>query len=160
MKLATLCYIRNNGKTLMLLRNKKENDIHKGKWNGLGGKLEPGETPEDCAIREVFEECGLRVTNPKLRGILTFPHFTLNEDWYVFLFQFNDYNGQLIGSPEGELAWISDDDILSLNIWEGDKYFLRWFFEERFFSAKFVYENKKLVNHSVIFHTQEGRSHV
>ena len=73
MKLATLCYIKQSGKTLMLYRNKKPNDIHEGKWNGLGGKFNPGETPEQCAIREIFEESGLQVKNPKLHGVLTFP---------------------------------------------------------------------------------------
>ena len=61
MKLATLCYVRRQGQTLMMLRNKKKQDIHEGKWNGLGGKLEQGETPEECAKREVLEESGLVV---------------------------------------------------------------------------------------------------
>ncbi len=73
MKLATLCYIRQSGRTLMIHRVKKENDIHEGKWNGLGGKLEPGESPEECVIREVLEESGLRATRLHLKGILTFP---------------------------------------------------------------------------------------
>ena len=77
MKLATLCYVRRDGKTLMLLRNKKINDMHAGKWNGLGGKFEAGETPEDCAIREIYEESGLRVVAPQLCGVLTFP---INQD--------------------------------------------------------------------------------
>ena len=75
LRLATLCYLRSGGKTLMLHRIKKENDMHAGKWNGLGGKLLPGETPEACAIREVQEESGLTMHNPVLRGIITFPGF-------------------------------------------------------------------------------------
>ena len=75
MKLATLCYIMDEDKTLMLYRNKKENDYHEGKWNGLGGKLEAGETPEECAIREVYEESGLKVFGPQLKGLITFPMF-------------------------------------------------------------------------------------
>jgi len=67
MKLATLCYIRRGGKTLMVHRIKKPNDMHQGKWNGLGGKLDPGETPEECAIREIFEESGLHARDPQLR---------------------------------------------------------------------------------------------
>jgi len=88
MKLATLCYIKDNStnKTLMLYRNKKENDYHEGKWNGLGGKFELGETPEECAIRELKEESGLTVENPKLKGLLTFPNFDGVDDWYVFVF--------------------------------------------------------------------------
>ncbi|MEZ4719172.1 MAG: NUDIX domain-containing protein [Caldilineaceae bacterium] len=75
----------------MLLRNKKANDMHAGKWNGLGGKFEPGETPEDCAIREIQEESGLTVRNPALRGILTFPGFDGEEDWYAFVFVANTF---------------------------------------------------------------------
>ncbi len=66
MKLATLCYIKKDGKTLMMLRNKKKNDMHQGKYNGLGGKLKDGETPEECVLREVKEESGLSITNPIL----------------------------------------------------------------------------------------------
>ena len=73
--LATLCYVRHSGRTLMLHRIKKEKDMHEGKWNGLGGKMLDGETPEECVIREVREESGLTIKNPKLRGILTFPKF-------------------------------------------------------------------------------------
>ena len=153
MKLATLCYVRHNGQTLMLYRNKKENDVHEGKWNGLGGKLEAGESPEECAIREVKEESGLIVSNPRLRGILTFPLFTPNDDWYVFLFQFNGYDGELIESPEGELAWVDDDKVLDLNLWEGDRYFLKWLYEGKFFSAKFNYRSGRLIDHQVHFYT-------
>ena len=76
MKLATLCYVRKDGKTLMVHRNKKPNDMHLGKWNGLGGKLEPGETPEECCIRELYEETGLAVRNPQLKGLITFTAFS------------------------------------------------------------------------------------
>ena len=77
MKLATLCYVQDkiNNTTLMLHRVKKEFDVHKDKWNGLGGKFEKGETPEDCVIREVREESGLIISNPVLKGFLTFPSF-------------------------------------------------------------------------------------
>ncbi len=101
MKLATLCYLRQNGKTLMVHRIKKPNDIHEGKWNGLGGKFEPGETPEECARREIFEESGLRVKQLALKGLLTFPLFARDEDWYAFVFVATDFEGSLIESPEG-----------------------------------------------------------
>ncbi|MBI2916159.1 MAG: NUDIX domain-containing protein, partial [Elusimicrobia bacterium] len=70
---ATLCYVQRGGKTLMLHRIKKPNDIHDGRWNGLGGKMELEETPEECVAREVWEESGLKIKNPQLRGVLTFP---------------------------------------------------------------------------------------
>lgn len=155
MKLATLCYLRKDGKTLMLFRNKKDRDVHEGKWNGLGGKLEPGESPEECAIREVFEESGLRAPRPLLRGILTFPKFTPSDDWYVFVYEFNHFSGELIDSPEGELKWIDDDKIFDLNLWEGDHFFLKWMFECKFFSAKFIYQNGELKDHSATFYPEQ-----
>ncbi len=152
MKLATLCYLRNNNQTLMLHRVKKENDMHEGKWNGLGGKLEPGESPEECAIREVKEESGLDIRNPQFKGILTFPAFSKNEDWYVFLFVISEFSGTLIDSDEGILAWVDNDKLFDLPLWEGDKVFLKWLKKKPFFSAKFIYKNKKLLDYDVIFY--------
>ena len=100
MILATLCYVRDNDKTLMIHRVKNENDMHAGKWNGLGGKLEPGETPEACAIREIREESGLRVQNLIFKGIITFPAFDKNEDWYTFIYIIDRFEGELIDSPD------------------------------------------------------------
>ncbi len=150
--LATLCYVKNNGKTLMLYRNKKENDYHKGKWNGLGGKFEDGETPEECAVREIYEESGLRISNPKMNGFITFPNFDGKNDWYVFLFTANNFTGELIDSHEGKLEWINDENLLGLNLWDGDKIFLKWILEEKFFSAKFNYENGKFIDYEVNFY--------
>ncbi len=152
MKLATLCYLRKNDQTLMLHRVKKENDMHEGKWNGLGGKLEAGESPEECAIREVKEESGLDIRKPQLKGVLTFPAFSKNEDWYVFLFVVTEFSGTLIDSDEGNLEWIDNDQLFDLPLWEGDKIFLRWLEKEGFFSAKFMYKNNKLIHHEVLFY--------
>ncbi len=152
MKLATLCYVQKEGKTLMLYRNKKENDYHEGKWNGLGGKLEPQESPEECAIREIREESGLVVTDPKLVGFITFPLFDGKDDWYCFLYTCNKFTGELIDSPEGELEWIPDDKVRDLNLWDGDKIFLEWVMSDKFFSAKFNYKDGKFIDYSVVFH--------
>jgi 8-oxo-dGTP diphosphatase len=152
MKLATLCYIRRDHQTLMVHRIKKENDIHMGKWNGLGGKLEPGETPEECVIREIFEESGLSARNPTLKGLITFPGFSNEEDWYAFLFTVTDFEGSLIDSPEGRLEWIDDRVLLDLNLWEGDRIFIPWLDRPGFFSAKFTYKDNRLVDHSVVFY--------
>lgn len=152
MKLATLCYVMDGNKTLMLYRNKKENDYHEGKWNGLGGKLDPGETPEECAIREVKEESGLSVRNPILKGLITFPLFDGKDDWYVWTFVFKEFEGNLIESPEGHLEWIPNDKLIDLNLWDGDKIFIPWLFKDNCFSAKFTYANGKYVSHNVIFH--------
>ena len=154
MKLATLCYVRSNVKTLMIHRIKKENDMHMGKWNGLGGKFEPGETPEECAIREVFEESGLKITNPKLKGVLSFPGFAKDEDWYAFVFLIHEYQGDLINSPEGTLKWIDDMALMQLNLWEGDRIFIPWLDRAGFFSGKFVYQDGELVSHQVVFYEQ------
>lgn len=149
MKVATSCYIEKDNKTLMLHRTKKEDDVHKDRWIGLGGKVENGETPEECVIREVKEESGLLLLNPQLRGILTFPKFKDDEDWYVFLFTATEFTGELQECNEGILEWIPTERIFELNISEGDKLFLNWLKEYKMFSAKFVYENGKLMEHKL-----------
>jgi 8-oxo-dGTP diphosphatase len=151
-KLATLCYLKRNGQTLMMHRIKKPDDMHMGKWNGLGGKLLPGETPEQCALREVEEESGLCMIDPLLRGILTFPAFDDIDDWYVFVFVARRFTGKLIDSNEGVLAWIDDGRLLDLNLWEGDRIFLRWLDRDAFFSGHFIYREGRLLEHSVTFY--------
>jgi 8-oxo-dGTP diphosphatase len=136
----------------MIHRVKKENDMHAGKWNGLGGKMEPGETPEECATREIYEEAGLKVKRLTLKGIITFPGFYNQEDWYTFLFIIDDFEGQLIDSPEGHLKWIQNDQLLDLNLWPGDRIFIPWLERPEFFSGKFVYQDGVLVEHEVIFY--------
>jgi len=161
LQLATLCYIKHDGKTLMVYRNKKPNDMHAGKWNGLGGKFEAGETPEACAIREIQEESGLVVQNPRLRGLLTVPAFSDEVDWYAFVFTVDitdeQFRGELIDSPEGELRWIDDADLYSLNLWEGDEIFMRWLEQDAFFSARFDYTDGRLAGHEVVFYPSSGR---
>jgi len=152
MILATLCYIKHNDHTLMVYRNKKPNDIHAGKWNGLGGKFEPGESPEECIVREVLEESGLHIYHPHLHGLLMFPDFK-SDDWYVFVFTTNEFSGEILSnSPEGKLEWIPDDKLTSLNLWESDQIFFPWLAGEKFFSAKFIYQDDKLQNYEVSFH--------
>jgi len=152
MKLATLCYVRSSGKTLMVHRNKKANDMHQGRWNGLGGKFEAGETPEECVIREIHEESGLVARNPVLKGFLTFPGFSNDEDWYAFVFVVNEFDGELVESPEGDLQWVDDQDLKDLFLWEGDFIFMPWLDRPGFFSGKFVYRDNKLVSHEVVFY--------
>jgi len=158
MKLATLCYLRMDGKTLMIHRIKKENDMHQGKWNGLGGKLNSGESPEDCVIREVREESGLIISDPLLKGFLTFPRFANDEDWYTFVFVARKIEGQLIESEEGVLEWIDDDLLLNLDLWEGDLIFLPWLERPGIFSGKFIYQDGKLVEHKAIFYESKSQS--
>jgi 8-oxo-dGTP diphosphatase len=136
----------------MLHRNKKENDYHKGKWNGLGGKAEAGESPEECVLRELYEESGLKAKKIIMKGFITFPKFDSINDWHVFLFTVPEFEGELIDCNEGELEWVPNEKLTELNLWEGDKIFIPWLFEDRFFSAKFVYENKQYINHTVNFY--------
>jgi 8-oxo-dGTP diphosphatase len=136
----------------MIHRVKKRNDIHQGKWNGLGGKLEPGESPEDCVRREVEEESGLLVKKMWLKGFLSFPGFANDEDWYAFVFVIPDFEGQLIESAEGDLKWVDNSELLQLNLWEGDRIFLPWLDRSGIFSGKFVYKDGSLVEHSVSFY--------
>jgi 8-oxo-dGTP diphosphatase len=136
----------------MVHRVKKRNDIHQGKWNGLGGKLEPGETPEECARREICEESGLDVDQLVWKGLLTFPKFAHDEDWYAFVFVARAKEGDLIDSPEGNLRWIDDEKLTDLPLWEGDRIFLPWLDHPGFFSAKFIYEDGKFIDYSVYFY--------
>ncbi len=152
MKLATLCYVRREGCTLMVHRNKRPQDMHLGKWNGLGGKLEPGETPEQCARREILEESGLVVDRLVWKGILTFPGFANDEDWYTFIYLANVFPGELVDSPEGELSWIPDSEVLELNLWAGDRIFIPWLERPEFFSGMFRYVDGEFIDYTVNFY--------
>ena len=152
MKLASLCYIRHSGKTLMLHRNKRPDDYHFGRWNGIGGKLEAGESPEEAVRREVREESSLEIGELHLKGMITFPLFDGKDDWYVFVFTASLHSGEIRHPAEGELAWIPDSEIAALNLWPGDRLFLPWLTENRFFSAKLEYLGTELVGHSVNFY--------
>ena len=151
MKLTTLCYIENDhGEYLMLHRTKKQNDLNAGKWIGVGGKFEADETPEECLLREVYEETGLTLTRYRFRGIVTF----LSNEWegeYMHLFTADKYEGTLCDCNEGELAWVPKNDVLKLNLWEGDNIFLRELLKnDRFFSLKLSYTGDVLTDSSFI----------
>ena len=150
MKLATLCYVRHEGRTLMLHRVKKAGDMHAGKWNGLGGKFEGGESPEECARREILEESGLEVGPLELKGFLSFPGFQGDDDWYAFVFLAYEPRGELLADPaEGHLAWIADTELTQLPLWAGDHIFLPWLDRPGFFSGCFVYQGEALAQHEV-----------
>jgi 8-oxo-dGTP diphosphatase len=151
-KFSTLCYVRSQEHTLLIYRNKKPNDMHAGKWNGVGGKLEPGETPEECARREIMEESGLKVSDLVWKGLITFPQFSKQEDWYTFIYLAEAADRDVIDLPEGELHWIANDELLSLNLWAGDRIFLHWLDKPGFFSAKFIYQEGELLDYQVIFY--------
>ena len=120
----TLCYIKKEGSWLLLFRNKKENDLNEGKWIGVGGKCEPGETPEQCVRRETLEETGLTLGKVCCRGVVHFRSDTW-EDEEMYLYTSEEFSGELDENcAEGTLAWISEDQVMSLPMWEGDRLFL------------------------------------
>lgn len=139
----TLCYLNRNGKTLMLHRVKKKDDVNHDKWIGIGGKFEQGESPEECMLREFREETGLQLTRWRYRGIVTFVSDTWCE--YMHLFSADGYTGEIKSCDEGALEWVDTDKLTKLPIWEGDKVFLGLLeTDEPFFSLKLVYEGERL----------------
>lgn len=144
MKNVTLCYIERGDEYLMLHRVKKKNDINQDKWIGVGGKFEDKESPEDCILRETYEETGLRLTDYRYRGLVTFVN-TIYETEYMHLFTATDWEGTIGECSEGNLEWVKKSDVPSLPIWEGDKIFLKLLAdEEPFFSLKLSYDGDVL----------------
>ena len=148
MKVTTLCYIEKNNCYLMLYRDKKENDQSEGKWLGVGGKLIDGESPDDCVMREVQEETGLNLVNYVYRGFVTFIS-DVCDDEIMFLYTANGFQGELnMDCDEGTLQWVPKDRILGLNLWEGDKIFLKELIKgKNNLNIKLVYEGDKLVEY-------------
>lgn len=143
-ELTTLCYIEQNGQYLMLHRNKKENDVNKEKWIGVGGHFEFGESPEECLLREVKEETGLTLTSYRFRGVITFQYGDALCE-YMCLYTADGFQGEIASCSEGELAWVKKEEIASLRLWEGDKIFLKLLAEGApFFSLKLRYEGDSL----------------
>ncbi|OUP12697.1 NUDIX hydrolase [Anaeromassilibacillus sp. An200] len=149
MKNSTLCYLERGGCLLMLHRTKKETDENKGKWIGVGGKLEEGESPEEGAAREVLEETGYTLLSSRYRGIVTF----VSDEWgteYMHLFTSDHFCGKEIVCEEGDLAWIPKEELFSLPMWEGDRIFLRLLDQDiPFFSLKLTYRGDTLVKTSL-----------
>ena len=141
----TLCYILRGNDCLMLHRVKKENDLNKDKWIGIGGKFEDKESPEDCLLREVREETGLTLTDYAYRGIVTF----VSDRWpteYMHLFTADGFEGELKQCDEGELEWLPWEELTKIPHWEGDEIFLRLLKQDvPFFSLKLCYQGETLV---------------
>ena len=149
-KLTTLCYIEKDDCYLMMHRVSKKNDINAGKWIGVGGHFEEGESPEECLLREAYEETGLTLTSYQLRGIITFAV----DGWgceYMHLYTADDFEGDLDAveekCTEGVLKWIPKERIFDLNLWEGDRIFLKKLLEsDEIFSLKLRYQDDTLVD--------------
>ena len=141
----TLCYIERGDEYLMLHRVKKENDINRDKWIGLGGKFKEDESPEECLLREVYEESGLRLTSWRYRGIVTFLNTKCSSE-YMHLFTADGFEGTVGPCDEGELEWIKKSELMKLTLWEGDRIFLRLLdSNEPFFSLKLSYDGDELI---------------
>ena len=144
MRNTSLVHLERDGCYLMLHRIRKSNDENRDKWVGIGGKFEEGESPEDCALREVFEETGLTMRSFSYRGIVTF----VSDEWgteYMHLFHSTDFAGELKDCDEGVLEWVDKKRLLTLPIWEGDRIFLRLLDSDiPFISLKLCYAGDRL----------------
>jgi 8-oxo-dGTP diphosphatase len=144
MKSTTLCYITRGDEVLMLHRTKKEGDMNRDKWLGIGGKLEENESPDDCLLREALEETGLTLTHWKCRGIVTFLSDRY-EGEYMYLFTADGFEGSLKECDEGDLQWITREKLNALPKWEGDQIFLDLLWQDApFFLLTLSYEGDKL----------------
>ena len=138
------CYIKKGDYYLLLYRNKEENDLNEGKWLGVGGHLEEGETPDQALIREVKEETGLDVYEFRCAGEVLFINDDYAEKMYVY--EVSDFSGEIIECNEGKLDWIPIKDINQYPMWEGDKAFLPLLFKNApYFKMSLIYKNKDLV---------------
>ena len=142
----SLCYITRGDEVLMLHRVKKKNDINHDKWIGIGGKFEDKESPEDCLLREAWEETGLTLTDYRYRGIVTF----VSDRWpteYMHLFTADGFTGEIKDCDEGVLEWIHRKKLREIPHWEGDDIFLDLIESDApFFSLKLCYEGDTLVS--------------
>ena len=146
MKNSTLCYIEKDGKYLMLHRIKKENDVTRDKWIGIGGKFEDGESPEECMLREAKEATGLDIDCYSFRAIVTFVS-DIYETEYMHLFTADGFTGNISDCDEGCLEWIEKEKLYDLTLWEGDRIFLKLIEKPcPFFSLKLEYRGDKLVS--------------
>lgn len=150
--IGTLGYILSpdRKKTLLVHRNKRDGDQHLGKYNGLGGKMEPGEDVFQCLVREIKEEAGIVCVETVLRGTINWTGFGPNgEDWLGFIFRVDRFEGKPHSTnEEGDLSWVEVDRLLELPMWEGDKFFLPLVFDDdpRIFHGYMPYENARPIS--------------
>ena len=137
-------YLKKDNSYLLLYRNKKKNDMSEGKWIGVGGHVEKGETIDDAVIREVCEETGLTVHSLKCDGEVLFINNDYEEMMYVY--EISDFTGELKDCNEGELAWVDIDEMLTLPMWEGDKAYLPLLRRHEYFRLEIRYRDKTLVS--------------
>ena len=143
---SSLCYLYRGGDVLMMHRTRKKNDMNHDKWIAVGGRFEAGESPEECALREVREETGLTMLVPRYRGVVTF----INDQYEterMHLFTCDKWTGELTDCDEGELVWLPKKEMDALPQWEGDRIFHRLLDEGvPFFELELVYSGEKLLS--------------
>ncbi len=139
--ISTCCYVRDNGKILMLYRNKTDSHSNKRSYRGLGGKAEQGENPIDCVIREIKEEAGIGI-DPVWKGVVTFSSPEKN-DWEAHIFTAEGFKENLTDCPEGKLEWVNENELINLDMPEGDKKLMPYLFKEEKFHAHLKYGNNK-----------------
>jgi 8-oxo-dGTP diphosphatase len=131
--LATLGYVfsPDGARVLLIHRNSRPDDAHFGKYNGLGGKLDPGEDIVAGMRREIREEASIECESLQLAGTISWPGFGKNgQDWFGFIFRIDQFSGTpKTANPEGTLEWIEVNRVLALPLWEGDRRFLPLVFE-------------------------------
>lgn len=156
-RLTTLAFVRRQGEVLMLRKHDPAVKDGAGRWNGLGGKLEPGEGPEACVRREVMEESGLQVEEAVYKGLLTFPYFYDDgDDCLVFVFVVPAFSGTPVASSEGSLHWVPEAEVASLPLWPGDRVFLPWLDRPETFSASLRYVGGRFEGYEVVFYGAGG----
>ncbi|MDO4754291.1 MAG: 8-oxo-dGTP diphosphatase [Bacillota bacterium] len=145
----TLCYMYRDDCVLMLYRNKKKNDVNAGKWIGVGGKVEEGETPDRAVLREIREETGYDAHHCDFRGIIVF-NYNDNPSEYMHLYTTDDFSGEMKECDEGTLKWIKREDVMQLSLWEGDRIFLELLEKNAgFFHLTLYYHNDTLLGHEL-----------
>ena len=135
--LGTCVYLTRDGSWLMLLTNKKKHDVNHGKWIGVGGKTLAQESFHDCAVRELREETGLKALSLEFHGFVYFTYEHQKSE-KIAVYSCRSFSGELTDCTEGTLKWIPQEQIMKLELWEGDRIFL-----ERMLSdahARFCYE--------------------
>ena len=145
--IGTLAYVLDSStdEVLLIRRDRREDDDHFGKVNGLGGKLEPGEHVLSGLRREIFEEAEITIVSMDLRGVITWTDFgPKREDWLGFIFLVRDWDGHPKSSnDEGTLEWVPRQQLLDacsvdpsvrakadLPLWEGDRCFIPLIFDD------------------------------
>ncbi len=139
----------------MIHRNGRPGDFHSGKWNGLGGKCEADESPQEAASREFGEEAGLKLPSSRFKplSVTTYPRFKphKDEDWIVFTFFVELAHAEVLdilkSCDEGDLHWIAPADLPSLNLWSGDKHFMPLVSRGEPFVGTLWYDNGECVRH-------------